>query len=122
MGVCGVGVAVMLAQDTVNPSSPLSPAPTSRVMQLLISPTTLKQEQQQDSGELRGPGARWRAARGPRPPLQPLLAKNLVQEVSIWDWGETAVWSLGQSDWGWSDLGAHTNQSFKGCLLALGNE
>lgn len=48
----------MLAQDTVNPSSPLSPAPASSVMQLFISPMTLKQEQQQDSGELRGPGAR----------------------------------------------------------------
>lgn len=101
-------MAVMLPQDTVNAAgSPSSPAPTSRVMQLLISPTLLKQAQQQDSGELKGPGAQWRPA---RPPLQPFLAKHLDQEVSMWDWGAPGGGVVPRlRDGGWSDLGAHTS-------------
>ena len=52
-------------QPRMIPLSSSSLLGPSSLVQLLMSPTTLKQGQQQDSGELRGPGARWRPVRGP---------------------------------------------------------
>lgn len=58
-------------QPRMIPLSSSSLLGPSSLVQLLMSPTTLKQGQQQDSGELRGPGARWRPVRSCRPWFSP---------------------------------------------------
>lgn len=54
--------AILLAQGTVSPAPFL--AGPQRCQAAVFALMTLKQKKQQDSGELRGPGARWGPARG----------------------------------------------------------